>query len=254
MPYNSNLINFDEYLNNGFFVINNFLNDYLVAQIKDIVVKLEEEEVKINKNYIYSDKVHRVWNLINKNTIFQDVITNETLLKIMDKIFDRKTHHQKFFLSSFQSTCVQPGAIAQALHIDTPVPDPLPLWEIKANSIWLLDDFTELNGATEVIPGSHKFGRRPVNNNIEDHRGLQKIIAPSGSLIIFSGYLWHRAGHNVSNHNRRALLGSFASSAFREISSEEDIVRKSLLNPAFKIKSDCWSLVGGHHGIKLGTD
>ena len=98
------------------------------------------------------------------------------------------------------------------------------------------------------------LGLADVSSAIRVPRPPAKIIAPSGSLIIFSGYLWHRAGHNVSNHNRRALLGSFASSAFREISSEEDIVRKSLLNPAFKIKSDCWSLVGGHHGIKLGTD
>jgi ectoine hydroxylase-related dioxygenase (phytanoyl-CoA dioxygenase family) len=172
----------------------------------------------------------------------------------MNKIFDRDTKHQKFFLSSFQSTNVQPGATAQVLHIDTPVPDPLPLWEIKANSIWLLDDFTDSNGSTEVIPGSHKFGRRPVNSNLEDHKGLQKIIAPAGSLIIFSGYLWHRAGQNNSTANRRALLGSFASSAFREISSEEDIVRKSLLNPKFQIKSACWDLIGGNHGIKVGID
>jgi ectoine hydroxylase-related dioxygenase (phytanoyl-CoA dioxygenase family) len=118
----------------------------------------------------------------------------------------------------------------------------------------LLDDFTDKNGATEVIPGSHRFGRRPVNKNFEDHKGLKKLIASKGSLIIFSGYLWHRSGQNNSTSSRRALLGSFASSAFREISSEEDIVRKSLLNPTFEINADCWELVGGNHGIKTGID
>ena len=173
---------------------------------------------------------------------------------MMNFIFDRKTNHQKFFLSSFQSTNVQSGANEQKLHIDTPVPDPLPQWEIKANSIWLLDDFTETNGSTEVIPGSHKYGRRPNINSTEDHTGLEKIIAPAGSLVVFSGFLWHRAGKNSSSSSRRALLGSFASSAFREISSEEDIVRKSLLNPTFKIKPECWDLIGGNHGIKIGID
>ena len=37
------------------------------------------------------------------------------------------------------------------LHIDTQIPDPLPPWPIKANSIWMIDDFTEQNGSTEVI-------------------------------------------------------------------------------------------------------
>ena len=71
-------------------------------------------------------------------------------------------------------------------------------------------------------------------------------------MLITSGYLWHRAGANLSNSTRRALLGSFASSAFREISSEEDIVRASLQNGMFKMSEECWNIVGGRHGIKRG--
>ena len=43
------------------------------------------------------------------------------------------------------------------IHIDTPCPEPLPEWPIKANSIWMLDDFNILNGSTEVLPKSHKL-------------------------------------------------------------------------------------------------
>ena len=249
-----NDVNFDDYLKQGYIVIPNFIKNDIILKISATIAEIEKEELRVGKNFKYSENIIRVWNLVNKNLIFQNLIVNNTLLSIMNKIFDRDTHHKKFFLSSFQSTNVQPGAKSQVLHIDTPVPDPLPFWEIKANSIWLLDDFTEENGATEVIPGSHKFGRRPINKNIEDHNGIKKLIAPKGSLIIFSGYLWHRSGPNNSTNSRRALLGSFASSAFREISSEEDIVRKCLLNPKFKMNSDCWDLIGGNHGIKIGID
>jgi ectoine hydroxylase-related dioxygenase (phytanoyl-CoA dioxygenase family) len=242
----------DFYRTFGFIVIEDFLTKDVVSEINNIIASLHDQEVEINKSYKYTENVDRVWNLVNKHILFSDLITNALVSTLMDAIFDRDTRHQKFFLSSFQATMVRPGAIAQALHIDTPVPNPLPPWEIKANTIWLLDDFTDKNGATEVVPGSHKYGRRPIDTNRSDHVDLHKITAPEGSLIVTSGYLWHRAGANESQVVRKALLGSFASSAFREISSEEDIIRKSFDNTNFKMSEACWKLVGGLHGIKSG--
>lgn len=234
----------------GFIAIEDFLSQDTVSAVKNIIASLHSQEVENNSAYKYAENVDRVWNLVNKHILFSDLITNPLIATLMDLIFDRDTRHQKFFLSSFQATYVRPGAKAQALHIDTPVPNPLPPWEIKANTIWLLDEFTDINGATEIIPGSHKYGRRPVDSDLEDHAGLQKIQGPAGSLIVTSGYLWHRAGANLSQEVRAALLGSFASSAFREISSEEDIVRKSYDSNNFKMSKACWKLSGGLHGIR----
>jgi len=243
----------DFYRTFGFLVIEDFLTQDIVSKINNVIADLHNLEVEINVAYKYAENVDRVWNLVNKHILFSDLITNTLVSSLMDSIFDRDTRHQKFFLSSFQATMVRPGAKSQALHIDTPVPNPLPPWEIKANTIWLLDDFTDKNGATEVVPGSHKYGRRPIDTNPNDHAGLRKINAPAGSLIVTSGYLWHRAGANESHVVRRALLGSFASSAFREISSEEDIIRKSFDNINFNMSEACWKLAGGLHGIKSGS-
>lgn len=243
----------DEYRSIGFIVIEDFLTQDMVSRVKNVISSLYSQEVENNSACKYADNVDRIWNLVNKHILFSDLITNPLIAKLMDAIFDRDTQHQKFFLSSFQATYVRPGAKEQALHIDTPVPNPLPPWEIKANTIWLLDEFTDKNGATEVIPGSHKYGRRPVDSDLNDHAGLRKVQAPAGSLIVTSGYLWHRAGANLSQGDRTALLGSFASSAFREISSEEDIIKKSFKNINFKMSEDCWMLVGGLHGIKSGV-
>jgi ectoine hydroxylase-related dioxygenase (phytanoyl-CoA dioxygenase family) len=240
----------DAYQTHGFIVIQEFITQEMISRIKNVISSLYSQEVENNTAYKYAKNVDRVWNLVNKDILFSHLITNPLIAILMDEIFDRDTSHQKFFLSSFQATCVRPGAKAQHLHIDTPVPNPLPPWEIKANTIWLLDEFTDKNGATEVIPGSHKYGRRPVDSNMKDHTGLKKVQAPAGSLIVTSGYLWHRAGANLSEKDRTALLGSFASSAFREISSEEDIVRRSLKDKDFQMSDECWKLSGGLHGIK----
>lgn len=240
------------YKENGFVLFRGFLSELQIANLRTKVDVLALKEIENHSADLYGDRMQRVWNLVNKDVVFQDAIVAQKLLNIVDKIFERPTSHMRYYLSSFQANILRPGASAQKLHIDTPVPDPLPPWEMKINTIWLLDDFTEFNGSTEIIPGSHKFGRRPISSCDDDHTGLIKVIAPAGSMLLTSGTLWHRSGANQSVADRRVLLGSFAASFFREISSEEDIVHFQLKNPNLTISSDCWRVVGGEHGIKTG--
>ena len=51
----------------------------------------------------------------------------------------------------------------------------------KANSIWLLDDFTEENGATEVVGGSHRLDYKPTRD--DDANIGSKATAPVGSVL-----------------------------------------------------------------------
>jgi len=143
------------YKENGYVLFANALTVDEVYKINEKVNQLLKAELEASVAHIYGENLQRVWNLVNKDPYFQELITTPQLLSWNNKVFDRKTNHQKFFLSSFQANVLGPGAKAQALHIDTPVPDPLPPWEMKLNTIWILDDYTDTNGATEIIPGSH---------------------------------------------------------------------------------------------------
>ncbi len=69
--------------------------------------------------------------------------------------------------------------------------------------IWALDDFTADNGATVVAPGSHLWpaGRRPQPQE------LVPVVMPAGSVVVYSGRLWHSAGQNRAQTTRRALIG-----------------------------------------------
>ena len=104
----------------------------------------------------------------------------EALSEMMDHIFQRP--HQLFHLGNFQANILYQGAKSQKLHMNTPFPEPVPPWPAKANNIWLLDDFTEENGATEVVGGSHKLDYKPLKDddvNIE----VAKATAPMGSVL-----------------------------------------------------------------------
>lgn len=242
----------EDFEDNGFIILQGLLEDTEIYNLVATVDALAAEEEATGMSHVYGENLQRVWNLLNKHEIFHRLILSPQINAWMEKLFDRPTQYKKFFLSSFQANILAPGAKSQKVHIDTPLPDPLPPYILKANTIWLLDDFTALNGGTEVIPGSHRLKRRPRPDEWSSTDGLVKVIAPRGSILITHGALWHRSGTNASNHRRRVLLGSFAASYVREIASEEDIVRCLSSEVRDRIPDSLYELIGGFHGIKTG--
>lgn len=80
------------------------------------------------------------------------------------------------------------------------------------NTIWLLDDFTENNGATRIVPGTHTSKILP-QDALEDptlqHPDEIKIIAPAGSVFIFNSHVWHGGTTNHTNNFRRSIHSYF---------------------------------------------
>ena len=93
-------------------------------------------------------------------------------------------------------------------HVDVPLgqlPEPLPDFPITLQNVWMLDDFTETNGATRVVPGSHLYRKKPPwGADVEDEVAILK--APAGSVGIWLSNTWHRAGPNFTDAPRRAIL------------------------------------------------
>ena len=193
-----------------------------------------------------------MWNIINKHSIFREIIQLPTILDAMEDIFMRDTFHNKYILSSFQANIVGPGGVEQKLHVDTPIPEPFPPWIMKATTVWLLDDFEENNGATLYLPGSHKFGKKPTKND-QSRDDLVQLNAKKGSVAIHHGYLWHKSGTNNTDNSRIALLGAFAASYTRDISNEENygaIVDDDVVAESSK---DLNTLIGIGHGVMRGA-
>jgi len=239
----------------GYVILQQFLSDEELHQIKNKIEFLSEFESSNKIAHFYGESLQRIWNLLNKDLLFHELLLSEQVDLWMNRIFARETNHQKYFLSSFQANILMPGAREQILHIDTPFPEPIPPYPIKANTIWLLDDFTEINGATEIIPGSHISSKRPPRSPSEyELKKIEKVIAPKGSVLITSGNLWHRSGNNKSSNNRTVLLGSFAASYIREIACEDDTVRflspnmRNIMNPKLI------EIIGANHGSKPGNN
>lgn len=242
-----------KFLADGYLLLEGVISKERCNLLRELIEKLAAQERENGEACTYGPQLQRVWNLISKHEEFQEIVCENKILEVMEWIFDRDTSHQKYFLSSFQANILGVGAAEQVLHIDTPVPDPVPIWPIKANSIWCIDEFTNSNGATIVIPGSHKFQRRPNKDHDQKAPGQIQITAPKGSVLITHGALWHRSGKNASDGSRVALLGSFAASYAREIANEEDYLRVVPVPKLDSMPTKLKTLLGVGHGVRPGA-
>ena len=100
-----------------------------------------------------------------------------------------------------------PGETAQQFHIDDDFYKVgRPRRAISVSAIWAIDEFTAENGATEVIPGSHRWGDEVRRT---DHPDVAKVVMPAGSVVVFAGTLWHRGGANRSDRPRLAITPQY---------------------------------------------
>lgn len=116
-------------------------------------------------------------------------------------------HADAIQLSQTQAIEIGPGEHAQLLHRDDGVFPFERSFELIVNVMWTLDDFTEANGATRLIPGSHLWPREEVEQYDEL---AQSAVAPAGSAIIWTGSLLHGGGANRTSAPRRGLVMSYS--------------------------------------------
>jgi len=233
----------------GYIVIKNAIPKNLITKILNKIKALSENETKKNHGFFYgSGKLQRIYHLIKKDSLFQEIIFHPYIIQMCDTFFNRPTFHQKYLLSSWHANLLNPSSEAQKLHVDSAVPEPLPSWPIRLNVNFILHDYNINNGATVCIPGSHKLLKKPDLE--KKYKNKKKILAPKGSLVFWTGHLWHQSGENKSNKVRYALLACFATSIMREMVMEENpyiSLNKNLKNPYTK---KIRKLIGWDHGLK----
>ena len=104
----------------------------------------------------------------------------------------------EFLVSSLASISLAPGETAQVIHADDQIhPIAKPHVPTVCNSMWALTDFTEANGATRVVPGSHRWDNPDY---FGDPSEIETIPAemPRGSVLVWTGSTWHGGGANTT--------------------------------------------------------
>jgi len=142
-----------------------------------------------------------IGNLTNKHPFF---------LRLLEETFPVRRIAETllgpdYILGSLNTRCTGPGTPAQGLHRDHD--GELATFVTYLQSIWLFDDFTPENGATVIVPRTH----RPESGDPQPGQSYPtKIVeAPAGSVLVFPAALWHGGGAHRSDAPRRAMHGYF---------------------------------------------
>ncbi len=186
----------------GFVVLQHVLGDPEVEAIRR-ALEPHLERTPMGRNRFEGLRTQRVYALLAKSAVFGELASHPRVLPLLDHVLQ-----PNYLLSAALAIKLAPGEDRQALHVD----DGFYSWiarprrPVGVSVIWAIDDFTEVNGATEVIPGSHLWGdERPET---EDPR-IQPVLMPAGSAVVFQGTLWHRGGANRSSAPRLAITPQY---------------------------------------------
>ena len=215
----------------GFLLLKDVVSASAASQLRERSLELAMAEQKAGKGHTYlpNKTAQRVWNLIDKGEIFEEVIQHPQMLDAMEYLLGSDCT-----LSSFTVNILYPGAPDAGLHIDYPLsalPTPRPNFPMVANSVWFLDDFTTENGATSCVPGSHQRLEALPEGGVE-YEDEQQICGSQGSVLIVNGAAWHGSSENRSNTPRVALLGFFCRSILKPQQDHLKIVSNEVIERA----------------------
>jgi ectoine hydroxylase-related dioxygenase (phytanoyl-CoA dioxygenase family) len=151
--------------------------------------------------------------LLARSPSFRDLAAHPLVLGALDRVLgDHATSYQ---LHLTQVIEIGPGEPAQLVHRDQWAFDFFEFpagFEVECHTMWAMDDFTEENGATRVIPGSNRWQDklRPEND--------ETIAAemPKGSVLLYLGSIYHGGGANRSAHARRGINVGYTLSWLRQ--------------------------------------
>jgi ectoine hydroxylase-related dioxygenase (phytanoyl-CoA dioxygenase family) len=200
----------------GFTIVERAIEPDTIAQLRDDIFRLERELGTVPATNLFEGtKTTRIYNLLARGAIYQQVPVHERVLPIIEGVLDRGC-----LVSSLSSIAIGPGEAEQPLHADDQlIPLPKPHVSIICNSMWALTDFTLENGATRLVPGSHRADRSPQPFGEPCETRAAEMAA--GSVLVFDGSIWHGGGANRTSERRLGLAMNYCAGWLRQQENQQ---------------------------------
>ena len=199
----------------GYTVLADAIEPALIDALAADLCRLQAElQVRPATNLFEGVHTLRIYNLLALGALYQAVPVHQSLLPLVERVLDRGC-----LVSSLSSISIGPGESAQPLHADDQlIPLPRPHVPIICNTMWALTDFTAENGATRLVPRSHKGAAAPG-----PFAPCDTIAAEMkrGSVLIFNGSLWHGGGPNLTDAPRLGLAMNYCAGWMRQQENQQ---------------------------------
>lgn len=198
----------------GYTIVENAIQPALIDRLNASLDRLERElGAKPAMNGFEGHKTVRIYNLLAYGEPFDQVPVHENVLPIIEGVLDSGC-----LISSLSSIAIDPDEIAQPIHADDMViPLAKPHIPIVCNSMWALTDFTDANGATRLVPKSHREQNPAYGGQYDTIPAEMK----KGSVLIWDGALWHGGGANRTAQRRTGIAMNYCAGFIRQQENQQ---------------------------------
>ena len=189
----------------GYVILSDLITPKEAKTARDLVLQLASQERQTG-TLVTQEAKERLYGLIYKGEIFRKLVQHPDVLSLIKAILG-----EDIILGGFSAHILHSQAGRMGVHVDypywamTPPYSPYPILEIQV--IWLVEDFTEENGAPLFAPSSQKLATKPDLQQFE--QTAHKITGKAGSAIISHGLCWHDTSVNFTDTPRVSLLGNY---------------------------------------------
>ena len=199
----------DQLDRDGYLILENYMGHQLLGDLRQRIEQLFlSEGEQAGSEFKQEEQTLRLANLVDKGEVFERAIA-------MPEILERIGHvlGPQFKLSSLNARSANPHSTwVQPLHADMgAIPDERGYW--VCNTVWMLDDFTEENGAIRMIPGSHRWCQLPqqaLGDPQAPHPEERLITGKAGTVVVMNAHMWHGGTANRTPKPRCAMHAFYA--------------------------------------------
>ncbi|MCY3885486.1 MAG: phytanoyl-CoA dioxygenase family protein [Gammaproteobacteria bacterium] len=180
----------------GYAVVPEFLDLKVLSRLRSDLKPIFDA-IGSRESEKFGQQTLHTHNLLAKTRAVDELLLDDRLLSLIEEILG-----PDFQVSGVAAMRPGPGDRRQHLHTDDghyPIPRPHP--PLIVNTLIALDPFTAQNGATEVIPKSHRFKER-----LSQEPATVTVEMPAGGLLLWDGALWHRGGGNSTKDSYRRSI------------------------------------------------
>jgi ectoine hydroxylase-related dioxygenase (phytanoyl-CoA dioxygenase family) len=199
----------------GFTILERVIEPDLADALAADLLRLERAlDVEPAANPFEGTRTVRIYNLLVHGELYERIPVHPGVLPVVEGVLDPGC-----LVSSLSSIAIDPGERAQPIHADDQlIPLPKPHVATVCNTMWALTDFTEANGATRVIPGSHLRDHSPAFGRHYDSVAAEM---PKGSVLVWHGSLWHGGGANRTGSRRLGVAMNYCAGWIRQQENQQ---------------------------------
>ena len=219
----------EQFDRDGYVLFESVLEPHMIEDIRAALAPYLAADIA-GRNDFEGLKTNRVYAMLAKGQIFADLACHPLALAFAETDLGKEC-----LLSACLAINIHPGETVQPWHYDdSHYRLPRPRQSLGVSAFWAIDETTRVNGATEILPGSHiwpeqnlpggntlaTFGDKRMRD-VDDDPGARsdsvQVTMKPGSLMLAKGTLWHRGGANRSDKARMIITPQYCPGWTRQL-------------------------------------